>query len=575
MMLSVLLFVQGCSGTSQPKEFGPMVAIQNSDGRTFYIDVYEFPNKQGTLPLAEMDFKTAKESCAKHDKRLCTMEEWKIACGQTRFTYGDDFEQNRCYTNQQNEEGHTSLMHGRTSQIPSGSRDSCQSPTGIFDMNGNVEEWVLDDWRNMEGNLAGGAWYTNWRYADCDVRYSREPDYRLAQDRPTDSAGVRCCWSEWEITDKYITADADLHRKSNASDVPSYNPNNEALINETFWMDQYEYPNVKSSFPLVGVSWDEATKLCKESGKDLCSVEQWEMACSNNDTTGYSYGNRHHPNKCNDEGNSLIPSGSKDSCRTQSTVFDLIGNVWEWTSSDLTVAELQTTPNIPVKEIRGGSFVSDSLKARCKPKIGYPLASADTKSDTLGFRCCRNVDARNDVLTLTKPEYADYCPDDMQPHANGCVDQFEFPNKEGVKPTHSVTLTKAKDLCSEVGKHLCTASEWSTACQGPEKRRWSYGQKYSAKRCHHASKLHHGGVKPAGLFAECKTPEGIYDMTGNLWEWDASGSLRGGNWNFSEGMGQCLSTAKPAPHIHNDEIGLRCCATIQEAHILLTLTERE
>ena len=143
------------------------------------------------------------------------MEEWKLACGTTRFTYGNIYEEERCPTNQPNSQGHTSLMHGRTAQQESGSHVDCRNPKGIFDMNGNLEEWVLDDWRGLEGNLAGGAWYTHWKYADCSVRYSREPDYRLDDERPTDSAGVRCCWSEWKLSNDDIQSDAIKHTKSN------------------------------------------------------------------------------------------------------------------------------------------------------------------------------------------------------------------------------------------------------------------------------------------------------------------------------------------------------------------------
>ena len=41
-------------------------------------------------------------------------------------------------------------MHGRTAQQESGSHVDCRNPKGIFDMNGNLEEWVLDDWRGLK-----------------------------------------------------------------------------------------------------------------------------------------------------------------------------------------------------------------------------------------------------------------------------------------------------------------------------------------------------------------------------------------------------------------------------------------
>ena len=59
--------------------------------------------------------------------------------------------------------------------IASGDREACQSTEGVFDMVGNLEEWVLDSWRGAEGMLEGGAWYTHTSYADCSGRYSRQP----------------------------------------------------------------------------------------------------------------------------------------------------------------------------------------------------------------------------------------------------------------------------------------------------------------------------------------------------------------------------------------------------------------
>ena len=191
--------------------------------------------------------------------------------------------------------------------------------------------------------------------------------------------------------------------------------------------------------------------------------------------------------------------------------------------------------------------------------------------DTLGFRCCRTTE-QPPLQTNTRAFDHD-CPQNMIKHASGCIDQYEYPNEKDTTPTHSVTLSESVDLCLSVGKHLCTETEWSSVCTGDNNRRWSYGNEYDAKRCHHASQHYGGGALPSGSFERCKTPDEVYDMTGNLWEWNGSGILRGGNWNFSEGLGQCQSTAKPASHIHNDEIGLRCCATIKEAQALMNHLE--
>ena len=565
-MMLVLLFA--CIQHPEPQDAGPMVQLEKQNGQQFYMDVFEYPNQKGDLPKAELDFTTAVELCTSVGKRLCTMEEWKIGCGSTQFTYGENYEHGRCYTNQQNEQGHTSLMHGRTAQIASGQSKECQSPNGLFDMNGNLEEWVSDDWRGMKGNLAGGAWYTHWRYADCTARYSREPDYRLAIDRPTDSAGVRCCWSDWEPTEADIQQDANEQRQPTKIEG-AYVSSNEIEIDSGIWMDQYEYPNQKGALPQVSVDWFEADKLCKENGKELCSVTIWEKACLGKENTLYPYGNRHQPTFCNDESTTLLPSGESSNCTTSTNLFDLTGNAWEWTSSDLTVSELQHDSTVPIKEIRGGSFVSDSLKAQCRPTVGYPLVSADMTMNSLGFRCCRVEKEKPSATAMQNITHL--CPSDMRPYSTGCIDRYEYPNRKNTLPVHSVTLSSAQEACTNLGKHLCKDSEWTDACTGSGTRRWSYGNEFSSTTCHHAAQLHQGGAKPSGSFEDCQTPEGISDMTGNLWEWSNSGLLRGGNWNFSEGMGQCLSTAKPAAHIHNDEIGFRCCATIKESTLLLSV----
>ena len=124
-------------------------------------------------------------------------------------------------------------------------------------------------------------------------------------------------------------------------------------------------------------------------------------------------------------------------------------------------------------------------------------------------------------------------------------------------------------LCQQSGKHLCTNKEWETACSGPRLKRWSYGDEFNSTICNHASTQDESGKRNSGSFLDCKTEYNVFDMTGNLWEWTSEGNLRGGNWNFSEGMGQCRSIASPAPHILSREVGFRCCANQTEIVQLL------
>jgi len=64
-----------------------------------------------------------------------------------------------------------------------------------------------------------------------------------------------------------------------------------------------------------------------------------------------------------------------------------------------------------------------------------------------------------------------------------CIDIYEFPNQKGSYPTSSVTWEQALVLCQKEGKTLCTSLQWEFACQGAEKRMYSYGDQYDRNRC--------------------------------------------------------------------------------------------
>ena len=135
----------------------------------------------------------------------------------------------------------------------------------------------------------------------------------------------------------------------------------------------------------------------------------------------------------------------------------------------------------------------------------------------------------------------------------------------------------AVERCKAAGKHLCTGAEWMQACGGSELRRWPYGNTYNVDACHDLGSQTTeggGGTVPSGSMSACCTPEGVCDMSGNLWEWTASaqetksGMMRGGGWNLSAGLGQCRAKAKAQADYHAGETGARCCATAEEAKLL-------
>ena len=68
---------------------------------------------------------------------------------------------------------------------------------------------------------------------------------------------------------------------------------------------------------------------------------------------------------------------------------------------------------------------------------------------------------------------------------------------------------------------LPTEQEWEAVAAGKEQRKYPWGKKYIKGRCNnHKSGI--GKISAVGIFKKGETPEGIYDLSGNVWEWTYS-----------------------------------------------------
>ena len=151
---------------------------------------------------------------------------------------------------------------------------------------------------------------------------------------------------------------------------------------EAYCIDRYEYPG-KGQTPRGMVSWQEAGILCRRRGKRLCSELEWERACKGESVYRYPYGNKFNVNRCNTRGpnhkNRLVKrTGSFPGCKNSFGVYDMSGNVAEWTLSSFYKGSTRRT-------IRGGSSNRPDWAVRCASRSS---ANPDVKKPTLGFRCC-------------------------------------------------------------------------------------------------------------------------------------------------------------------------------------------
>ena len=578
--MTLFIFIVGCpepivyqQDSIQPPDIKHMVKIVDDNHRQggFWIDAFEYPNIPNQRPLANASFDQAKQACAESGKRLCTAQEWRRACtgsDKQRFGYGDTYERERCHTASSLDSGHTSMMLAQEFLVDSGSKQYCQTD-GVFDLIGNLEEWVLDDWQGRVGSLEGGAWYTFRTYADCSGNYSRQPDYRTPMNRPVYSAGFRCCWTPESPTTSDIRADA-LDRLQNDSDDASYNPDLEYPIGDSLWMDVFEYPNQPNQRPKTNVSWEEANTSCTNVGKRLCTTTEWELGCGGHLGWTFPYGDTFIDDLCDIGHAEGSLSGTHLGCQSSFGMQDMVGSVWEWTATTIDANVLRTNPSDILKELRGGSWFVDASKGSCRPSDGYPLAKASARYPDVGFRCCRGAI----TTTKTKPVRSIVCPTDMIAQQDFCIDQYEYPNLPGVHPIADATLSMAVQACNDSGKHLCTDQEWISSCEGEEGHRWPYGSEYKGRACNDHGWVDTeimGNASKSGTFTDCQTNDGVFDMSGNLWEWTSGPTprLRGGGWQLSAGLGQCRSFSEPDSSYHAGEVGFRCCATGIEAQGLL------
>lgn len=98
------------------------------------------------------------------------------------------------------------------------------------------------------------------------------------------------------------------------------------------------------------------------------------------------------------------------------------------------------------------------------------------------------------------------------------LDRYEWPNRAGEMPT-PMSFREAIETLAKVGKVLPTREEWLFAAEGggKAKRLFAWGNEYSAEYANLGNL--HLGPRRSGSYPKGATPEGLFEMTGNLAEW--------------------------------------------------------
>jgi formylglycine-generating enzyme len=92
------------------------------------------------------------------------------------------------------------------------------------------------------------------------------------------------------------------------------------------------------------------------------------------------------------------------------------------------------------------------------------------------------------------------------------------------KQEHPVTCVSWHDtiaFCKWAGVRLPSEAEWEKAARGADGRVWPWGnQEPNNKMCNFNMKV--GDTTPVGRYPDGKSPYGLLDVAGNVWEWTSS-----------------------------------------------------
>ena len=332
-------------------------------------------------PVEQVSWKDVQEFIQKLNSktgsnyRLPSEGEWEYACyGGSKAEYcgGNDINAVAWYKDNSNDRTH-----------PVGQKQA--NGYGLYDMSGNVSEWMSNCWDNnyCEGGrvLRGGSWYTN-------------PNFTRTVSRFNDSLAIQYDAYGFRLA-RTISNKESKFKEPEMVRIPGKNyeigkyEDTQAEWKAVMGNNPSHFKDCGDTCPVEQVSWDDSQtyirKLNKMTGKEyrLPSADEWEYACYGGTKTKY----------CGGDDLDSVAWYSSNSDKTTHPVgqkqangyglYDMTGNVWEHMQEKYDVEH-----DSPLS--RGGSWVTDPIMIDATFRHGL-MYQRDSRIYGIGLRLARTL----------------------------------------------------------------------------------------------------------------------------------------------------------------------------------------